>query len=66
MNAKTHLEKAIVLNPDFAEAYFELGMLLKEDGDIKESIKTLRKAVSINNDYAEAQCELAIALTIDD
>ena len=45
MNAKTHLEKAIALNPEFAEAYFELGMLLKEDGDIKESVKHLKKAV---------------------
>jgi len=65
MNAKIHLEKAIALNPEFAEAYYELGMLLKEQGEIKESVKNLKKSVSINNDFAEAQCELAIALTAD-
>ena len=66
MNAKTHLEKAISLNPEFAEAYFELGMLLKSKGEIKNSIKNFQKAVAINNDYAEAQCELAISLSIDE
>ena len=52
MNAKIHLEKAIALNPEFAEAYYELGMLLKEQGEIKESVKNLKKSVSINNDFA--------------
>ena len=66
MNAKTHLEKAIALNPEFAEAYYELGMLLKNEGAIKESIKQFQKSVSINNDFAEAQCELGIALTLDE
>ena len=32
MNAKKHLEKAIALKPEYAEAYFELGILLKEEG----------------------------------
>ena len=48
MNAKTHLEKAIALNPEFAEAYFELGVLLKSEGEIKNSIQNFQKAVSIN------------------
>ena len=30
-NARSHLEKAISLNPEFAEAYYELGVLLKEE-----------------------------------
>ena len=33
MNAKAHLEEAIALNPDFAEAYYKLGLLLKEQGE---------------------------------
>ena len=52
MNAKAHLEKAIVLNPEYADAYFELGMLLKSEGTIKKSIKNFQKAVGINNEYA--------------
>ena len=61
MNAKAHLEKAIALNPDFAEAYYKLGLLLKEEGD-PEAQEYFRKAVSLNSEYAEAECELAIAL----
>jgi len=35
MDAKKHLQKAINLNPDYAEAYYELGLILKEEECIK-------------------------------
>ena len=31
MKAKAHLEEAIVLNPEFAEAYYKLGLLFKKE-----------------------------------
>ena len=49
MNPKAHLEQAIALNPDFAEAYFKLGLLLKEQGD-PEAYEHFRKAVSLNSE----------------
>ena len=33
MNAKAHLEEAISLNPEFAEAYYKLGLLLQEENE---------------------------------
>ena len=44
-NARSHLEKAISLNPEFAEAYYELGVLLKEENSIEECIKNYIQAV---------------------
>jgi tetratricopeptide (TPR) repeat protein len=65
MDAKKHLLKAIELDANYAEAYYELGLLLKDEGDLKKSLESFQKAVNLKNDFAEAQCELGIALTKD-
>ena len=62
MDAKAHLRKAIRLNPDYSEAYYELGLLLKKDGESGQALEHFQKAVSLRNDFAEAECELAIML----
>ena len=49
MNAKAHLEKAIALNPDFAEAYYKLGLLLKEESDPKPKSISGKRLLSIRN-----------------
>ena len=49
MNAKAHLEKAIALNPDFAEAYYKLGLLLKEKAILKPKSISGKRLLSIRN-----------------
>ena len=65
MNPRSHLEKAIKLNPEYAEAYYNLGLLCTNEHDKKNALENFRKAVSLKSDYAEAQCELAICLMND-
>ena len=47
MDAKAHLSKAIALNPDYSEVYYELGLLLKKDGDTDQALEHFQKAVSL-------------------
>ena len=42
MDAQKHLLKAIELDPNFAEAYYELGLLLKNNG-IPKSLENFQK-----------------------
>ena len=56
MNPRNHLEKAIKINPDFSEAYFELGLLEKLEGNKNDALKLFKKAVSINKNFAKAEC----------
>ena len=41
MDAKSHLEQAIKINPDFLDAYYELGCLLRDEGNLKGAEKQL-------------------------
>ena len=47
MNAKTHLEKAIALNPEFAEAYYELGMLLKNEAQLRNQLNNFKSLLAL-------------------
>ena len=64
MDAKNHLKKAINLNPDYAEAYYELGLIFKKEGETEQALDHFQKAVSLKSDFAEAECELAIMLQL--
>ena len=64
MDAKQHLQKAIELDSNYADAYYELGLLLKKDGDSDGALNHFQKAVNLREDFAEAQCELAIMLML--
>ena len=46
MDAKKHLLKAIELDANYAEAYYELGLLLKNEGDLKKSLGSFQKSDS--------------------
>ena len=39
MDAKSHLEQALKINPDFLDAHYELGCLLRDEGDKKGAEK---------------------------
>jgi tetratricopeptide (TPR) repeat protein len=51
--------KAISINPDFAEAYSNLGLALKELGQLDEAVESYNKALFIKPNYAEAHNNIA-------
>jgi tetratricopeptide (TPR) repeat protein len=54
-----HLEQALRIKPDYAEAHDRLGIALGQAGRIPEAIGHLEQALRIKPDYAEAQNALA-------
>ena len=58
----TLLKRAIAINPNYAEAYFNLGIGLKKQGNLQAAIDAYRQALVINPNYAEAYNNLGITL----
>jgi tetratricopeptide (TPR) repeat protein len=56
--AITSYRRAISINPDFAEAHCNLGVLFKELGKLDEAAASHYKALAIKPDYAEAHNNL--------
>ena len=56
------INKAIAINPDYAEAHCNLGNALQGLGKLDEAVESFRKAVSIKPDYAEAHSNLGNVL----
>ena len=52
--AKSNLKKAIELQPDYAEAYNNLGNAYKEMEEYNEAILVYEKAIELNPQYYEA------------
>jgi tetratricopeptide (TPR) repeat protein len=46
--AKAYLSKALALNPDFAEAHLQLGIIEQAEGGLAESVRSLERAARIN------------------
>jgi tetratricopeptide (TPR) repeat protein len=46
-------KQAIRVNPDYAEAHFNLGVVYTDLGMHKEAIEVFKQAISINHDYAD-------------
>ncbi len=59
--AKRYYLEAIKLNSNSVESLNNLGFILRELKEPKESIKHLKKAISINPNFAEAHNNLALA-----
>jgi len=56
------LESAIAVNPDFADAYFELGRVIRDSGgDSNEAIAAFRRALSLDPERADAHYEIGLA-----
>ena len=55
-------KKALAINPDYAEAYSNLGVSLHDQGELEEAIEAYNKALAINPDYAEAHYHRSFAL----
>ena len=70
--AIANYKKAIKIQPDYAEAYFNMGSVFQEKGNLEKAIKSYNRALAIQPDYYEAlyniglsfhgqgQCEKAI------
>jgi tetratricopeptide (TPR) repeat protein len=61
-DAVTSYDKAIAINPDYAEAWFNRGVTLTYLGRHSEAVTSYDKAIAIKPDYAEAKQEREIAL----
>lgn len=61
-SAETSFRKAIDLNPNFAEAYSNLGAILGTQGKTAEAISVHQKGISINPNDAKAYYNLGVTL----
>jgi len=55
-------KKSVSLNPDFAEAYSNMGVALKNQGKLDEAIEAYEKVISLKPDYASAYIDMGNAL----
>ena len=60
--ARTALERALALTPDYPEASNTLGALIAQSGDIDGAVAQFRKALDSKPDYADALNNLGYAL----
>jgi protein O-mannosyl-transferase len=60
--AIAHLQKALQIRPNFAEAHYTLGNALRQKGKVDEAIVQFQEALKIKPDYAEAHNNLGTAL----
>ena len=57
--AETYLLKAVTLEPNFADAHFELGLLYEDESRESEAIHQYRQAINFQPDLAKAHYHLA-------
>ena len=55
-------DRAIKLRPDYAEAYNNRGVALKEMGNLHEAIESFNHAIALNSHYAQAYYGRGLAL----
>jgi tetratricopeptide (TPR) repeat protein len=53
------LRAATRIRPDYAEAYYTLGTVLKQQGNLPEAVIALREAIRLQPDFAGAHTTLA-------
>ncbi len=59
--AEDHYRKAILIDPRYALAYFDLGNVLDETGRVADAIQTYLTALQLAPTYADAHYNLALA-----
>jgi len=55
-------KQALKIKPDYAEAYYNMGVALNDKGDPKAAIESYKQALKIKPDYAEAYNNMGVAL----
>ena len=53
-------QAALRINPDYAEAHYNLGVVYTRQGRIDEAIRELQAALRINPDFADAHYNLGV------
>jgi len=61
--AIAHYEKAVALEPLYAQTYNTLGVALMKYGHVREALPYLSQAVKLRPDFAEAHSNLGLALS---
>ncbi|MGB9093073.1 MAG: tetratricopeptide repeat protein, partial [Gallionella sp.] len=61
-DAATYFRNALAIEPNLAEAHFNLGNALKGLGQNEDAAASYRRAIEIRPDYADANCNLGVAL----
>jgi superkiller protein 3 len=54
--------QAVSIDPQFAAAYYNLGVLLRMQGQLDEAVGSYQKALVLTPDFAEAHYHLGNAL----
>ena len=54
--------KALAIEPNYADAYYNMGMALQKQGKLQEAIKAYNKALAIKPDYVDAYNNIGVAL----
>ena len=49
-----YYKKALEIKPDYAEVYYNMGIALKDNGDLDAAINSYKKALEIKSDYVGA------------
>ena len=55
------LNEAVKIDPKFAEAYLQLGIMAAEQGESQPAIAAFRQAITANQQLAEAHYRLGLA-----
>jgi tetratricopeptide (TPR) repeat protein len=58
--AESFLKKSTVLDPSFAEAHYQLGLLYQDEGRTEEAIHEYETSVQLRNDLSAAHYRLAL------
>jgi tetratricopeptide (TPR) repeat protein len=59
-NAKSSLKTALSLNPDFAEAHLQIGIIEQMEGHLTESVQSLERAIQANPTLPAPHYRLAV------
>ena len=62
-SALRYFEKALEIDPNLAEAHYNLGITLKELGRLDDAEASFTQAIAMKPNYAEAQHSLVELLT---
>ena len=62
IKAELFFKKAISIKPDYAEAWVNLGLAVKDQGRLDNAIEAFKKAISIKPDFAEAYNNMGTVL----
>jgi tetratricopeptide (TPR) repeat protein len=59
--AISHYDEALRINPDFAEAHYNLGNALLKEGEVQKAVEQYSQALKLRPDWAAARNALAQA-----